>query len=118
MRQPPCVVMLVLAGGFAIVPPALIHFVGGNKVHLSSTVHFWAVGLSASIAIAAGVALSTGGKRRGDARAVLVGTAFTVMAGLLVVHGFASPGVVVERNGVVALPGAGPPPVRGGVLGA
>src|SRR3989304_2280460 len=69
MRHSPFVPLLALAGGFAIVPPALIHFVGGDKVHVSSTVHFWAVGLSASIAIAAGVALSSGGQRRGDARA-------------------------------------------------
>src|SRR3990170_4600144 len=116
MRHSPFVPLLALAGGFAIVPPALLHFVGGDTVHLSSTVHFWAVGLSASIAIAAGVALSAGGKRRGDARAVLVGTAFTVMAGLLVVHGFASPGVVVERNGVVALTGAATLPVGGAIL--
>ncbi len=116
MRQSPFVPLLALAGGFAIVPPALIHFVGGDKVDLSSTVHFWAVGLSASIAIAAGVALSAGGKRRGDARAVLVGTAFTVMAGLLVVHGFASPGVVVGSNGVVALTGAATLPVGGAIL--
>lgn len=77
MRQSPFVTLLALAGGFAIVPPALIHFVGGDKVQFSSTVHFCAVGLSASIAIAAGIALSVGGKRRDDARAVLVGTAFT-----------------------------------------
>ncbi len=116
MRQSPFVPLLALAGGLAIVPPALLHFVGGDKVHLSSTVHFWAVGLSASIAVAAGIVLSAGGHRRGDARAVLVGTAFTVMAGLLVVHGFASPGVLVERNGVVALTGAATLPVGGAIL--
>ena len=78
----------------------------------SSKTHFFAVVLSSLVATVAGVALSYGGWRRGDARAVLVGTAFTVMASLLLVHGFASPGFIVEMNGVVALTGAAHPPGR------
>src|ERR687897_683000 len=94
---------LVLAGGAAaVLPPALIHF--------------WSVVLSSLLATAAGVALSYGGWRNGDARAVLVGTAFTVMASLLLVHGFASPGFIVEMNGVVSLTGAATLPVGGVIL--
>ena len=94
---------LLVGGGFiAIVPPALIHFVSPEHVLLSSKTHFWAVVASSLLATAAGVALSYGGWRRGDARAVLVGTAFTVMASLLLVHGLASPGFIVEMNGVVS----------------
>src|SRR5918995_1517987 len=47
---------------------------------------------------------------------VLVGTAFTVMASLLLVHGFASPGFIVEMNGVVSLTGAATLPVGGVIL--
>jgi HD-GYP domain-containing protein (c-di-GMP phosphodiesterase class II) len=108
--------MLVGAGAVAIVPPALIHFVSPDQVLLSSETHFWSVVLSALVATAAGVALSLGGWRRGDARAVLVGTAFTVMASLLVVHGLASPGFIVERNGVVSLTGAATLPVGALIL--
>jgi HD-GYP domain-containing protein (c-di-GMP phosphodiesterase class II) len=108
--------MLVAAGAVAIVPPALIHFVSPDQVLLSSETHFWSVVLSALVATAAGVALSLGGWRRGDARAVLVGTAFTVMASLLVVHGLASPGFIVERNGVVSLTGAATLPVGALIL--
>jgi putative nucleotidyltransferase with HDIG domain len=108
---------LLLAGGaVAIVPPALIHFVSREQVMFSSEAHFWSVVLSSLLATAAGVALSYGGWRRGDARAVLVGTAFTVMASLLLVHGFASPGFIVEMNGVVALTGAATLPVGGVIL--
>jgi putative nucleotidyltransferase with HDIG domain len=108
---------LLLAGGaVAIVPPALIHFVSREQVMFSSEAHFWSVVLSSMLATAAGVALSYGGWRRGDARAVLVGTAFTVMASLLLVHGFASPGFIVEMNGVVALTGAATLPVGGVIL--
>jgi len=48
---------------------------------------FWAIGASALVATVAGLALAVAGKRRHDARPALVGTAFTVMASLLVVHG-------------------------------
>lgn len=106
-----------MAGGVvAIVPPALIHFVSRDQVMLSSGTHFWSVVLSALLATAAGAALSYGGWRNGDARAVLVGTAFTVMASLLLVHGFASPGFIVEMNGVVSLTGAATLPVGGVIL--
>jgi hypothetical protein len=108
--------LLVAGGTVAVVPPALIHFVRPQQVMLSSATHFWSVVLSSLLATSAGVALSYGGWRRGDARAVLVGTAFTVMASLLLVHGFASPGFVVDMNGVVALTGAATLPVGGVIL--
>jgi putative nucleotidyltransferase with HDIG domain len=108
---------VLVAGGFAaIVPPALIHFVSRDQVQLSSATHFWSVGLSSLLACAAGIALSYGGWRRADSRAVLVGTAFTVMASLLLVHGIASPGFIVEMNGVVSLTGAATLPVGGVIL--
>jgi hypothetical protein len=106
----------VAGGAVAILPPALIHFVSRDQVQLSSVTHFWSVVLSSLVATVAGVALSYGGWRRRDARAVLVGTAFTVMASLLLVHGFASPGFIVEMNGVVALTGAATLPVGGVIL--
>jgi putative nucleotidyltransferase with HDIG domain len=108
--------LLIAGGAVAIIPPALIHFVSREQVMFSSKTHFFAVVLSSLVATVAGVALSYGGWRRGDARAVLVGTAFTVMASLLLVHGFASPGFIVEMNGVVALTGAGTLPVGGVIL--
>jgi len=108
--------LLIAGGAVAIVPPALIHFVSREQVMFSSGTHFWTVVLSSLLATAAGVALSYGGWRRGDARAVLVGTAFTVMASLLLVHGFASPGFIVAMNGVVALTGAATLPVGGVIL--
>jgi len=108
--------LLVASGVVAILPPALIHFITRDQVQLSSETHFWSVVLSSLLACAAGVALSYGGARRGDARAVLVGTAFTVMASLLLVHGFASPGFIVEMNGVVSLTGAATLPVGGVIL--
>jgi hypothetical protein len=47
---------------------------------------------------------------------VLIGTAFTVMAGLLSIHGLATPGIVVGQNGVINFTGALTLPVGGAVL--
>ena len=68
------------------------------------------------MATVAGFALAIAGARRGDGPAVLVGTAFTVMAALLVVHGVASPCFIVEKNGVSSLTGAATLPVGGAIL--
>jgi putative nucleotidyltransferase with HDIG domain len=47
---------------------------------------------------------------------VIVGTAFSTMAGMLAVHGLTTPGMLVESNGVVAFSGAATLPVGGVVL--
>jgi putative nucleotidyltransferase with HDIG domain len=116
MHRTTLVPFLTAAGAIAILPPALIHFTAGREVSLSGGMHFWLVGVSALVATAAGIALSVAGRKRRDARPVLVGTAFTVMAALLLVHGLASPGVLVGRNGVVSLTGAATLPVGGAIL--
>lgn len=116
MRRDTFTSLLVAGGATAILPPALLHFVSRDQVQLSSETHFWVVVLSSLLATAAGAVLSYGGWRRADARAVLVGTAFTVMASLLLVHGLASPGFIVEMNGVVSLTGAATLPVGGVIL--
>jgi putative nucleotidyltransferase with HDIG domain len=108
--------MLAAGGALAIFPPAFMHAWGGRPVELSGDVHLWAVGSSALLATIAGFALAFAGKRRRDARPALVGTAFTVMAALLVVHGLATPFVFTGMNGVVALTGAATLPVGGAIL--
>jgi HD-GYP domain-containing protein (c-di-GMP phosphodiesterase class II) len=79
-------------------------------------VHFYGVGVSALLATVAAVALTTAGARAGDARTVVVGGGFAVMAALLAVHGLVTPGVLVGRNGVIALTGAATLPVGASVL--
>jgi HD domain len=116
MRRDTYVPVLAAGGALAIFPPAALHFWGGQGVELSSAFHFWAVGLSALVATIAGFALAVAGKRRHDARPALVGTAFTVMASLLVVHGLASPGVIAGMNGIGALTGAATIPAGGAIL--
>jgi hypothetical protein len=75
--------VLALAAAVAILPLAAVHFIGGREVHVAGSIHFGGVGLSAVVRTAAAVALTLLGARRGDGRAVLVGSAFSVMAALL-----------------------------------
>lgn len=108
--------LLALAAGLATVPVATMHFLGGREVHFSSNVHFLGVGGAAAVAAVAAVALTVVGARRRDGRTVLLGTAFSVMAALLAVHGLATPGFLVGTNGVVAFSGGATLPVGGAIL--
>jgi putative nucleotidyltransferase with HDIG domain len=111
LREP----VLALGAALALVPPATLHFLATERVAFGSVTHVLFVGLSAGAATAAAFALTAAGTRRRDARTVVIATAFAVMAALLVVHGIATPGFFVERDGVGAFSGAATLPV-GGVL--
>jgi HD domain len=109
---------LILAAGAAcaLLPPALLHFFGEKQVMFGGWTHFLLVGVTAAAATAAAIALTLAGRRRRDGRTVMIGTAFSVMAGLLLVHGVATPGLLVGMNGVVAFSGGATLPVGGALL--
>ena len=108
---------LLGAAAFAvIVPPALLHFVGKEKVFIGGWIHFGGVAFGAGVATACAVALTVAGARERDGHAVLVGCAFSVMAALLCLHGLATPGVIVGDNGVVSFTGGATLPVGGAIL--
>jgi HD-GYP domain-containing protein (c-di-GMP phosphodiesterase class II) len=97
---------VLVVGTAAAAAPAVVHVLWGDvKVDLTGEMHFYSVGFSALVAAAAALGLTIVGARRSDTRTVLVGTAFAVMASLLALHGFATPGVWFGDNGVVALTG-------------
>jgi hypothetical protein len=108
--------LLTIAAALATLPLATLHFMGRREVHVDSHVHFIGVGGAAAAAAVAALALTVVGARRSDARTVLVGTAFSVMAALLAVHGLATPGFLVGMNGVVAFSGGATLPVGGALL--
>jgi putative nucleotidyltransferase with HDIG domain len=108
--------ILALAAFAAVVPAALLHFVGHEKVLIGGWIHFTGVALGAGIATASAVALTVAGARQKDGHAVLVGTAFSVMAALLCLHGLATPGVFVDAYGVAAFTGGATLPVGGAIL--
>jgi putative nucleotidyltransferase with HDIG domain len=102
--------------GCAALPVALLAAFGTRMVMPPMWVHFYGVGVSALAATLAAVALTTAGARQRDARTVIVGGAFALMAALLAVHGLVTPGVLVGRTGLIALTGAATLPVGGAVL--
>src|SRR5436189_1158680 len=107
-----------LAGGTAgiLVPGALLGFMAHKQVHIGGTIHFVGVGCTALVATVAAIALTYAGAQRGDGRTVLLGTAFTVMAALLALHGLATPGIILPYNGLIGFTGAATLPLGGAVL--
>jgi putative nucleotidyltransferase with HDIG domain len=107
-----------LAAGIAlaVVPPGLLHYFSTEKVLWGGLAHTVFVGASAGAATAAAIALTLAAARRGDGRSVMVGTAFAVMAALLVLHGLSTPGVLFDDYGVVAFSGGATIPVGGALL--
>lgn len=108
--------VLALAAFAAVVPAALLHFVGRDKVLIGGWIHFGGVALGAGVATASAIALTVAGARQRDGHAVLVGCAFSVMAALLCLHGLATPGIIVGYNGVVGFTGGATLPVGGAIL--
>jgi HD-GYP domain-containing protein (c-di-GMP phosphodiesterase class II) len=108
--------VVAVGGALAAFPIAAGHFVGRNPVMFGGDLHFVGVGLSALAASAAAVVLTVLGAQRRDSRTVLIGTAFSVMAALLALHGLATPGILVGSNGVVAFTGGITIPVGGAIL--
>src|SRR5579862_8350110 len=83
------------------------------------TVHVFAVGGCAALAAVCSILMTRSSISRNDLRGGLVGVAFTAMAGLLTIHGLATPGVFLGeygRNVIVGLTGAIAVPVGGALL--
>jgi hypothetical protein len=108
--------LLAAAAFAAVVPIALLHFVGRDPVVIDGWIHFGGVAFGAGVATASAVALTVAGARKQDGYAVLVGCAFSVMAALLCLHGLATPGVFVDGYGVAAFTGGATLPVGGAIL--
>jgi HD-GYP domain-containing protein (c-di-GMP phosphodiesterase class II) len=115
MRRPLGLIVPVLVMSGAL-PVALLIASGEREVMPPLWVHFYGVGVSALVATAAAVALTTAGARSGDVRTVVVGGGFSLMAALLAVHGLTTPGVLIGSNGLIAVTGAATLPVGGCVM--
>jgi HD domain len=106
----------LLAASAAAVPLLLLVLIGGEPVDLTPDAHFWPVVTAAGTAAVVAYGLTAAGVRGRDGRAILLGTAFSTTTALLTVHGFATPGVVVGPNGVIALAGGVSLPVGAALL--
>jgi hypothetical protein len=116
MRHLPSFSALLVLGGCAAPPVALLALFGRQMVMPPLWVHFYGVGVTALVATAAAIALTTVGARRGDARTVVLGGGFSIMAALLAVHGLVTPGVLIGPNGLISLTGAATLPAGAAIL--
>ena len=98
------------------LPLALLAVTGAHAVQPSAQAHFWPVLLTAGTAAAVAAGVTAAGVRARDGRAILLGTAFSTTTALLAVHGFATPGVLVGPNGVIALAGGASLPIGAALL--
>jgi hypothetical protein len=110
------VVTNAAAVSLAVVPVALLYFVGRHEVMFGGWVHFGGNAVGAGIAAVSAVALTVAGAKLRDGHVVVVGAGFSVMAALLCLHGLATPGILAERNGVVGFTGGATLPVGGAIL--
>lgn len=108
-------VLLIALLAFA-APAAVVVGTGQDHWMMSAGVHFGLVGIAATIASLASLALSVAGARARDGRSVLMGMAFSTMTALFAVHALATPGFIVGPNGVIALAGGLSVPVGAGIL--
>ena len=111
----PVVGVLARAG---LIPALLLATTGMHMVMFGPIVHIAVVGAAGSLAMTASVAMSVIAARRNDGRAVWIGMAFSVIATLLVIHGLATPGIILPANGLVQVAGALNLPVCGAILAA
>jgi putative nucleotidyltransferase with HDIG domain len=106
----------LLAAVAAAVPLLVMVLVGNEPVQLTPEAHFFPVVIAAATAAVVAAGLTIAGVRARDGRAILLGTAFSTTTALLAVHGFATPGVIVGMNGVIALAGGTSLPVGATLL--
>jgi putative nucleotidyltransferase with HDIG domain len=100
----------------AIVPVFVVLPLARHMVMPPPAVHFWLVAAVAGVSAAASLALTVAGARANDGRAVLLGTAFSTMTALFMVHGMATPHMLVGPNGVIAAAGGLAMPIGAGLL--
>jgi adenylate cyclase len=73
---------------------------GLDRSWYGDSAHFWLVLIDGVIAAGLGVLMSEAGRRRADARVVLVGLACLASAGFLALHALATPGVLLDHRSV------------------
>jgi putative nucleotidyltransferase with HDIG domain len=100
----------------ALIPVIVVALVGTRHAMMAPEMHFGLVVTAAAITCAGALALSIAGARARDGRAVLMGTAFSTMTALFLVHGLATPGIFAESNGMLPLAGGLSVPAGAGLL--
>jgi putative nucleotidyltransferase with HDIG domain len=102
-----------------LLPVAALAGVMRGRPFLSPQFHFLVVSSAAIGCAVVATALGVRAARRGDSRAGGVAVAFTVLFGMLAIHGLSTPGFIEARPSTgIVVAGAGAVPVGGLVLAA
>jgi HD-GYP domain-containing protein (c-di-GMP phosphodiesterase class II) len=114
------IVLTCLAG---LAPPVLVALAAYSVTGEFElpVVHIVAVTGTASLAALVSVLMTRAALRRNDSRAGLAGVAFTATAGLMTIHGLATPGIILAEyghNATVGLSGVLAVPAGGVLLAA
>lgn len=110
--------VLGLLARSVVVPAVLLIAANMVMVMFIPVVHMVVVGVAGALAASCAIWMSIIAARRNDGRAVWIGMAFSVIATMLVIHGLATPGVILPANGLVQVAGALNLPVCGTILAA
>jgi putative nucleotidyltransferase with HDIG domain len=107
-----------MIAGLLMLPAVLVVAFGSGELDDLYITHLIAVSATMLIAGLAAMLLTRGGARRGDVRAVTVGTAFAAMAALLLIHALATPEVFLDEDqtGLLAFAGGAALPVGAAIL--
>ncbi len=110
--------VLGLLARSAVIPAVVLLATDMVMVMFIPVLHMVVVGVAGLLAASCAIAMSVIAARRNDGRAVWTGMAFSVIATILVIHGLATPGVILGGNGLVQVAGALDLPVCGAILAA
>lgn len=100
----------------ALIPTLLLALTGTQMFMVAGWLHIAVVGVAGAMAVAASIVMSIIAVRRNDIQALWLGTGFSVMATLLVIHALATPGIILPMNGLVQIAGTLNLPVGGTIL--
>jgi putative nucleotidyltransferase with HDIG domain len=108
---------LTLIAASAAVPAAVMHFfVSEDKAPITAPQHLAIMAVGSAVAASCSIALMLAGFKRRETRAVIAGGAFAAMTLILLIHGLATPGVLIGQNGIVQVAGGLALPVGGAIL--
>jgi len=108
---------LTLIAASAAVPAAVMHFfVSEDKAPITAREHLGVMAVGSLVAAACSLSLMLAGLRRRETRAVIAGGAFAAMTLVLLIHGLATPTVLIGPNGIVQVAGGLALPVGGAIL--
>ena len=110
--------LLGVLAGAAVPAVLLLALTGRHMVMFVPAVHIIVVGVAATVAGAAAIALSVVAARRNDGRALWIGMSFSVASIMLLIHALATPGALLPNNDIVEIFGGINLPVTGTLLAA